>query len=226
MNSYSSKEVNNNGIESTANPIDFGQEFMSQTMSSSSSSSAPVLSDYYCDQYLVYGQPFVTREGFISLVLTQDIRLDINSNHSIRVSTPDWIAAINHLGQSVGVIHPFGRVFQDMSCCNIESGIHLAKMCWRGVTFTSLNRSLIYLVDNSGCKTTTERFRKLNYDFTSDIFHLDALSGEYARQRAFADILRGSYELSKDGSDQLWRLAGIQIPLSIPRRESIDFFVI
>jgi hypothetical protein len=209
MNSFSSKEVNNNGIESTANPTDFGQEFMSQTMSSSSSSSATFLSDYCCDEYLVYGQPFVTREGFISLVLTQDIRLDISSNHSIRVSTPDWIAAINHLGQSVGIIHPFGRVFEDMNCCNIESGIHLAKMCWRGVTFTSLNRSLIYLVDNSGCKTTTERFRKLNYDFTSDIFHSNALSGEYARQRAFADVLRGNYESSEDGSDQLWQLAGI-----------------
>jgi hypothetical protein len=84
-----------------------------------------------------------------------------------------------------------------------------SQICCRGVTFTSLNRSLIYLVDNSGCKTTTERFRKLNYDFTSHIFHSNALSGEYARQSAFAIVLRGSYELSEYGSDQLWQLAGI-----------------
>jgi len=213
MSFYTPQEDNINGEQNVSKRIDFGRQFIPQTFTSSSCSSCqPIANDYYCDPYSVYGKPFVTCDGYISLILSQDIRLDISANHSIRVSTSDSIAAINHFGQSVGVIHPFGRVFQETNsrnCCNIESGIHLAKICSRGLTFTSLNRSLIYLVDNSGCKTTTERFRKLNYDFTSDIFHSDQLSGDYARQRAFSDLTGGSYELSKYGIDQLWKLAGI-----------------
>lgn len=210
MNTYSSEEVSD--AKQTI-PIDFGREFMSQMLNTCGTTSTP--NDYYSyEPYVVFGQPFVTTDGYVSLILSEDMRIDISASHSIRVSTSNSIAAINHFGKSVGIIHPFGRVLQEIQsndCCNIESGIHLAKMSSRGVTFTSLNRSLIYLVDNSGCKTTTERFRKLNYDFTSDIFHLDALSGEYARQRAFADVLRSSYEVSQQGRDQLWQLAGIRI---------------
>ena len=167
----------------------------------------------YNESYLTFGQPFITCEGYISLFVSNDIRVDINTNHSICVTTPHLKASFDQMGHNIGLIHAFGRIYQelDQNSVHIESGIHLAKMCNRGVTFTSLNRSLIYLVDTSGCKTTTERFRKLGYDFTADIFHANSFSGEYARQRAIADLLRHSNELSEDGSDKYWNLAGISV---------------
>ena len=218
MDAYSSSaEVNTNLTSESSEPKDLGQEFISQTVVESTvdpngeSPVNPINQFCYNPSYVQFGQPFVTCEGFISLLVNKDVRIDINTNHSVCVTTPLLKASVDNFGHNIGVIHPFGRVYQEMdqNCVNIESGIHLAKMCGRGVTFTSLNRSLIYLVDTSGCKTTTERFRKLSYDFTADIFDANSLTGDYARQRAFADLIRHSFELSENRSEKFWNLSGI-----------------
>ncbi|XP_054169178.1 uncharacterized protein LOC128966356 [Oppia nitens] len=200
---------------------DFGQEFLSQSVAVNSivnnlTQSLPSKTGYCCVEQPIatIGQPFITCDGVLTMVLNKDIRVDINASHAICVTTPNSKVAVSYSGQNIGVIHPFGRVYQELipfNSCHIESGIHLAKIGSRGVTFTSLYRSLIYLVDTSGCKTTTERFRKLNYDFTNEIFNMNGLNGDYARHKAFSDLLRGGYEMSKDGSDQFWFLAGLRI---------------
>ena len=198
-----SEEVNINlTLDETSGRVDLGRHFVTQEAETSV--------DDVVQNYVQFGQPFVTPDGFLSLIISPDLRIDFNSNHSICVTTPAMKVAIDHSGFNIGVIHPYGRVYQeiDKRCVHIESGLHLAKMCNRGVTFTSLCRSLIYLVDTSGCKTTTERFRKLNYDFTADIFHADSLTGDVARQRSFAELCRHSFEMSKDGSDMNWWLQG------------------
>lgn len=186
--------------------VDLGKQFLTSEADTSDDS----LTLDFNPPLVNLGQPFVTSEGFLSLIVNKDIRIDFHTNHSICVTTASMKVAVDHLGLNIGVIHPFGHVFQeyDKQSVHIESGLHLAKMCPRGVTFTSLCRSLIYLVDTSGCKTTTERFRKLNYDFTADIFYNNSLSGDIARQRSFAELCRHAYEESKSGTDKNWWLAG------------------
>jgi hypothetical protein len=223
MNTYSSSaEVHTNIAENgkeSAESKDLGQEFISQTPSHSVAAAVDaipqmVANDYCCvDQQMpAVGQPIITCDGSLTIHLYKGIRVDISGNHSVFVSMGDAKVSVSSSGLNIGVVHRFGRVFQESvphNSCHIESGLHLAKICGRGITFTSLNRSLIYLVDSSGCKTTTERFRKLDYDFTADIFNANVLSGEYARQRALSDLIRGSYEVSEDGNDKFWYLAGI-----------------
>ncbi|CAG2110327.1 unnamed protein product [Medioppia subpectinata] len=217
--SYSpSAVVNTNIAENSANneSKDLGQEFLSQTPNRLvvDKIPAPIVANDYCCADELIGQPLVTCDGSLAINLFKGIRVDINANHSIYVSMGDSKVSVSNSGQNIGVVHRFGRVFKELvpqNNCHIESGIHLAKMCGRGITFTSLNRSLIYLVDSSGCKTTTERFRKLNHDFSLDIFNSHALSADYGRQRAFADLIRGSYEVSEEGDEKFWYFPGLRI---------------
>ena len=212
--SYSSLDKSNTNIandcEEQQQSVDLGHEFISQTLVDSKTENlSPKQTFGYTDLYAQFGQPFVTTEGYISLFVSNDIRVDINTNNSICVTTPHSKVSVDCLGQNIGITHPYGRVFKEGDICNIESGVHLAKMSNRGITFTSLKRTLIYLVDISGCKTTAERYRPLNYDFTAEIFQTDALSGQYALSRAYAELSRHRYEVSEDGTDNIWYISGM-----------------
>lgn len=45
-----------------------------------------------------------------------------------------------------------------------------AKMWYKGVSFTSENCALIYLVDAAGTRTTTDLFTDLSVDYTVHVF--------------------------------------------------------
>ena len=215
MESYSSSEaINTNIANDNQERVDLGHQFVSQVLKDSPKGSlSPKPQIGFNDLYHQFGQPFVTTEGFITLFVSHDIRVDISTNHSICVTTPQSKASVDCLGENIGVIHPFGRVFKESDVCHIESGIHLAKISGRGITFTSLKKTLIYLVDTSGCKTTSERFRPLTHDFTADIFRSNPLSPDYVLPMAYAELYRHRYEMSEDGADNIWFIAGKDITI-------------
>lgn len=218
MSCYSSvSDVNENVVkksEEKEESVDLGQEFLSQAVVSPQTVPLASVQTYSLnDMYGQFGQPFVTTEGFICLYVSKDIRVDINTNQSICVLTPLAKVCVDSLAQNIGVIHPMGRVYKEsgQNSVHIESGTHLAKMSVRGITFTSLKRTLIYLVDISGCKTTADRFRPLNYDFTDDIFYVNSLAVDYAINTSYGDLFRHRYESSDDKSDNIWFISGIRI---------------
>lgn len=45
-----------------------------------------------------------------------------------------------------------------------------AKMWYKGVSFTSENCALIYLVDTAGTRTTTDSFTDMTKDYTITVF--------------------------------------------------------
>lgn len=51
------------------------------------------------------------------------------------------------------------------------SGIRYAKMWYKGVSFTSDQCALVYLVDSAGTRTTTDTFSDLSGDFSLGVFY-------------------------------------------------------
>lgn len=47
-------------------------------------------------------------------------------------------------------------------------------MWYKGVSFTSIQCALVYLVDSAGTRTTTDTFNDLTHDFTMNIFYEDS----------------------------------------------------
>ena len=91
MESYSSSNGTNTNIanESEEQRVDLGHEFICQTLVDSKTETPPPNRAFSLnDLYGQFGQPFVTTEGFIALFVSNDIRVDINTNLSICVTTP------------------------------------------------------------------------------------------------------------------------------------------
>ncbi|XP_013793600.1 uncharacterized protein LOC106477601, partial [Limulus polyphemus] len=78
------------------------------------------------------------------------------------------------------------------------------------VTFTSTEHSLVYLVDPSGTKSTTERFQDLNYDFSIDLFYLSSFHGTDALNDCFDALARAYHRTFRNG-DEVWNIAGVRI---------------
>src|ERR1700712_2326957 len=87
MDSYSSSEgINTNIANDSEERVDLGHQFISQILDSKSETLSPKPVFGFNDLYHRFGQPFVTTEGFITLFVSNDIRVDINVNHSIAVT--------------------------------------------------------------------------------------------------------------------------------------------
>ena len=209
METYSSSVKTNTNIAKENEPeVDPYNPFITKEFNDLSNNYyLPKPMSYSNGWYPQFGQPYITPEGIITLFISEDIRVDISTNHSICVTTPQSKASVDCLGDNIGVIHPFGRVFKESDVCHIESGIHLAKMSGRGITFTSINRTVIYLVDSSGCKTRSERFRPLIHDFTADIFNANSF---VVLPNTYTDLCRQIYNMTEDGTDNTtWVIAGM-----------------
>ncbi|XP_076329797.1 uncharacterized protein LOC143235470 [Tachypleus tridentatus] len=156
--------------------------------------------------------PVVTSCGTLSILLKHCVRVDITVDRAIRmVNFPaNCIASINGAADYSGILHPYGRILQEGVTINAEMGKILAKIAKRGVTFTSTEHSLVYLVDPSGTKSTTERFQDLNYDFSINLFYLSSFNGTGALNYCF-DALAGAYHRVFRNGDEVWNIAGVRI---------------
>ncbi|XP_023211905.1 uncharacterized protein LOC111614768 [Centruroides sculpturatus] len=152
----------------------------------------------------------VTVNGTISVQLQHYIRVDITVDKAIRlVNFPGkCVAAMNYFDSCI--IHPISKILQEQTTVNMEIGNRLAKFSNRGITFTSLGHSLVYLVDTSGTKSTFEYFRNLNYDFSLDVFYTKSIHGEAVMNDCFLKIANSVHRCNRNG-DQMWIIAGICI---------------
>lgn len=124
------------------------------------------------------GGTTVTPHGVISLRLHDRIRVDISLDKAIRIVNMKngIILALNSSGSSSALIHPNGSVYQYGSRVEILAVDHqgnnkYAKMWYKGVSFTSDQCALVYLVDSAGTRTTTDTFSDLTNDFTLGVFY-------------------------------------------------------
>lgn len=165
--------------------------------------------DQLPDDY--YG-PVVTSYGTVSVILQDCIRVDIATDGSVRVVNfaMHCTAVIDSSGDSSCVCHPCGRVLQEGENVDMASGTRLAKVSSRGVTFTALNHGLVYLVDASGTKSTTERFRNLFYDVPLSMFYSNQDQSTERFRECFR-LMREARQRSTRNGDEIWLVGCVRI---------------
>lgn len=162
-------------------------------------------------QYELKTFPRVTNYGSVAILLRHLIRVDISPAKAVYVTNlpASCIAAVNGVGDRSCVIHPNGRVQ------HIGQDIHMvtlnrqAKICRRGVVFTSNAHCLTYVVDDSGTKTTSERLRKLNRDFSLKVFYSNDMA-ERNFEECYKLVSEAKYKSYKSG-DEVWMIGGLRI---------------
>lgn len=160
----------------------------------------------------VYYGPVVTNYGTVSVILRHCIRVDITVDRAVRVVNfpRHCTAAISSWGDRSCVCHPCGRVLQEGVTVDMATGNRLAKISSRGVTFTALNHGLVYLVDASGTKSTTERFQNLCYDLPMNVFYFNSEQGMETFNECFQVVSQARQRTTR-GGDDIWIVAGVRI---------------
>ncbi|XP_057664781.1 uncharacterized protein LOC130899065 isoform X1 [Diorhabda carinulata] len=133
--------------------------------------------DIYADDGYTGGTT-ISPHGIITMRLREYIRVDLSLDRAIRISNAKngIVLALSASGSSSGLIHPNGKVYQYGSRVEImandgQGNDKFAKMWYKGVSFTSVQCALVYLVDSAGTRTTTDTFNDLTHDFTLNIFY-------------------------------------------------------
>ncbi|KAG8178462.1 hypothetical protein JTE90_001825 [Oedothorax gibbosus] len=154
--------------------------------------------------------PIVTNYGTATILLRHLIRVDVSADKSVFLTNlpAECAAVMNSNGDRCGVIHPNGRVLQDYEEIHMTTLDKKAKISKRGIVFTSSNHCLSYLVDASGTKTTSDKFRDLSRDFSNSIFNSNSAKGALEKCSKMAE--EAVHKRFKNG-DEVWMLGGIRI---------------
>lgn len=155
--------------------------------------------------------PRITNYGTVSILLRHLIRVDISPAKAVYVTNPpaECIAAVNATGDKSCVIHPNGRVLHTGQDIHMKTLDRQAKICGRGIIFSSTKHCLSYLVDNSGTKTTSENFRNLNNDFSLQVFFCNGVDQTNAEE-CYKMVCEAQHRSFRNG-DEVWIIGGFRI---------------
>ncbi|KAF5303287.1 hypothetical protein FQA39_LY10026 [Lamprigera yunnana] len=164
------------------------------------------LSDIWHDEGTLGSNCTISAQGVVSLRLHDRVRVDVSLDKAVRIMNykSGIVLALSPTGSSAALLHPNGRVYQ------------YAKMWYKGVSFTSDQCALVYLVDSAGTRTTTDSFSDLTQDFSVNVFYSDSPhlnSGTYGSQNISdaITILQGSnFWITEDGTEN-WIINNIRI---------------
>lgn len=159
-----------------------------------------------------YYGPVVTHYGTVSVMLRNNMCVDITPERAVRLVNFDkhCTAAISCWGDRSCICHPCGRAIQDGVNVDMATGTRVAKISSRGITFTTLNHGLVYLVDASGTKSTTERFQNLSYDLPMSVFYPHSERDRDAIEDCVDLISQARHHTSRNG-DEIWVVGGVRI---------------
>lgn len=148
------------------------------------------------------------------IMLPKGFRIDIGSNGAIRVFATEFncAAALNVDANMAAIIHPNGRAFLEQETLSLLTGSRLGKITPRGVSFTAAGRALVFQVDSSGCKTTTEKFLKLGHDdFTAGTLYRNAIYGQPGKTMACKAMSKITYNVKEN--EEVWYMSGFKVAL-------------
>ncbi|KAK8770664.1 hypothetical protein V5799_012876 [Amblyomma americanum] len=159
-----------------------------------------------------YYGPMVSSYGTVSVFLRQNVRVDISVDRAVRVVNfaMHCTAAFSSSGTRCCACHPCGRVLQEGSDVHMSTGNRLGKISSRGITFTALNHGLVYLVDASGTKSTTERFHDLGYDLPLSMLNIEVEPDMDSFNECFEIVSQARRRTTRNG-DEIWNLGGVRI---------------
>ncbi|XP_035212576.1 uncharacterized protein LOC118186579 [Stegodyphus dumicola] len=154
----------------------------------------------------------VTNFGSVTIRLSNFVKIDLTPAGAICVhnTVGGCLAAVNSVGNKSCVIHPNSRVFQEgMNVHILTDGNRMIKICRKGIIFSSSQHSLAYLVDESGTKTTAEKFMNLSsYDVLADVFYNDIK--ENCLEECYDMISKSIHNISPIG-EETWIIDGARI---------------
>lgn len=85
-----------------------------------------------------------------------------------------------------------------------------AKMWYKGVSFTSENCALVYLVDSAGTRTTTDNFSDLSQDFSLQVYYSESRHGMAFIADAISAIQAAQYWVTDEGVEN-WIINNVRI---------------
>ncbi|XP_055916019.1 uncharacterized protein LOC129948893 [Eupeodes corollae] len=155
--------------------------------------------------------PMPLPNGTIHMRLRDGVCIDMTLDKAVRVfNTRSLVAlALSSNGSSSAMVHPNGRVYQNGSRVEIvtydgmkrNNYVRYAKIWYKGVSFTSENCALTYLVDAAGTRTTTDSFMDMRKDYTTFVFYNDSRHGPACVQEAASVVQSSKLSYSEDGSE-------------------------
>jgi len=181
------------------------------------------IDDYNHDIYHEDTSPIcVSPLGVITLRLHDRVRVDISLDRAVRIinARSGIVIALSASGSSAALMHPNGRVYQYGSRVEIlahdpHGNNKYAKMWYKGVSFTSDQCALVYLVDSAGTRTTTDTFSDLNVDFSISVFcsespYGDGNVGQNLINEAVNLLQSSTYWVSDDGTSN-WLINNVRV---------------
>ncbi|KAL5289349.1 hypothetical protein ACFFRR_009471 [Megaselia abdita] len=164
--------------------------------------------------------PVAMPDGTIQIRLRDNVKVYMTLDRAIRVVNQRSMVAISlsSNGSSSALIHPNGRVYQYGSKVEIiaydgmktNNFVRFAKMWYKGVSFTSDNCALTYLVDCAGTRTTSDSFTDMSRDYTIAVFYNDSRHGPNYAQEAAKLLQHANFECTDDGTE-IFELNGFKI---------------
>ncbi|XP_049853103.1 uncharacterized protein LOC126334675 isoform X1 [Schistocerca gregaria] len=167
--------------------------------------------DGWCDPDMVDGVTgggalVATPHGTINLRLRDRVRVEMTVDQAIRIVSlkNNILLALSSSGSSSALIHPNGCVYQYGSRVEIlandaNGNYKLAKMWYKGVSFTSEKCALVYLVDAAGTRTTTDVFSDMSNDFSLSVFYDDSCHGLPYIHDCIATLQRAQHWVTDEG---------------------------
>ncbi|CAG9770169.1 unnamed protein product [Ceutorhynchus assimilis] len=182
--------------------------------------------DYSGEEQYQSSGTVISPQGVISIRLNERIRVDISPDRAVRVSNGrnGIVLALSSSGASTALIHPNGRVYQYGSRVEIMANDSFgndkfAKMWYKGVSFSSMQCALVYLVDSAGTRTTTDTFNDLSqHDFTLNVLYENASYLEQTTSpttgslvnEAVSQLANTNYWYTEDGTEN-WIINNVRI---------------
>ncbi|GLG95965.1 uncharacterized protein GBIM_02814 [Gryllus bimaculatus] len=108
------------------------------------------------------------------------------------------VICLSGCGSAAALLHPNGRVYQ------------YAKMWYKGVSFTSEQCALVYLVDAAGTRTTTDNFCDMGQDFSLPVFYNDSRHGPSYFQEAVSILQSSQYWVTEEGIEN-WIVNNVRV---------------
>ncbi|XP_014205097.1 uncharacterized protein LOC106636997 [Copidosoma floridanum] len=159
----------------------------------------------------------VTSHGTISLWLHNEIRLDITIDRAVRIINlkNNIVLSLSGSGSASALLHPNGRIYQygsrvEILAHDVHRNNKYAKMWYKGVSFTSEQCALVYLVDAAGARTTTDTFSDMSQDFSVNVFYAESRHGPTCVPEATAALSAAQFWTTDEGVEN-WIINNVRI---------------
>ncbi|KAK0175631.1 hypothetical protein PV327_009367 [Microctonus hyperodae] len=158
-----------------------------------------------------------TPHGTISLRLHNRIRVDMTIDRAVRVINfkNNIVLSLSGSGSAAALLHPNGRIYQygsrvEILAHDVHGNSKYAKMWYKGVSFTSEQCALVYLVDAAGTRTTTDSFSDMSQDFSLSVFYSESRHGPACLQEATTALGAAQYWSTDEGVEN-WIINNVRV---------------